>query len=826
VRDIDRIKVRCVQAGQVAPDFEARTLDGQPLKLSELRGKVVLLDFWATWCGPCVAELPALKKLHDRYKDEGFTIVGVSFDRDAATARKFVAERQFPWPQIWAEKADNGPLANLYGVGGIPASFLIGADGNVVDRDLKDEALDKAVAQAVRSATPVHAEKKESVSAAPAPEARAEHSQDAKRATPPTMTESSAEAHAVLERTVAKYRALKSYQDRFHCTARLKMKGSEAPQTGYLEGSLAFAAPDSLLSKVESTHIYYTGQWLTRYLPDQRQYSDERGAAARQALAPENWAAISHDSLAVHPLVALLALPHLSGEQALMMSELTSVAPETRAGHAGLRLAGRLQIPGLSGTPPLDFTAFINEQTRLFEEISIDLSPMLHWPANRQDDEARSAETADLLITFQDVVVDAALAEETFAFEPGGARKLTRFGFEAEVLASPLDLLGAEAPPLSASMLDGGEFDLTAQRGRIVVVAFWATWCPGADALLEDLQALAHAHTGRPLTVVAVNRNGAGGEEAVQRVLAEHQAGVVHVLDRDPASSKTWHVTALPAVFLIDQQGVVAEACPVWDAQVCGRQVAALLQSEPLYTPQARAARRAAAGDLCGGATFQVSNDQPASGQLEPGEAQFLWVAANAMSEQDIDGDGELELILPGRSGESSSILKPSSGAVTRIPLPGLAYYSIQSLRAVNIDGETCWLCAAQEAAFASGDRGKRAVVRLYGPNAEILWTFSPEIPEGTGSTAIATAGDLDGDGRFEYAIGWTTYKPGPLVENSPTRSDSTSRLLILDSRGRLIAQEELYSQPTLLYVAPGKPGQPAQLLCLCGTELQRFTLQ
>jgi peroxiredoxin len=164
VRDISNIIVKWVQAGIAAPEFEAQTLEGQPFKLSELRGKVVLLDFWATWCGPCVAELPAVKKIYEKYKDDGFTVVGISFDRDAAAAKKFVSERQLSWPQVWAEKGDKGPLANVYGVGGIPATFLIGADGKVVDRDLRGEDLSKAVGRAVKKAGKAGSEKAASLS--------------------------------------------------------------------------------------------------------------------------------------------------------------------------------------------------------------------------------------------------------------------------------------------------------------------------------------------------------------------------------------------------------------------------------------------------------------------------------------------------------------------------------------------------------------------------------------------------------------------------------------------------------------------------------------
>jgi len=83
------VKKLGVFPGEPAPDFETTTLDGQPFNLSSLHGKIVLLDFWATWCAPCVAELPNIRKLHDQYSADGLVAVSISFDRDADTAHKY-----------------------------------------------------------------------------------------------------------------------------------------------------------------------------------------------------------------------------------------------------------------------------------------------------------------------------------------------------------------------------------------------------------------------------------------------------------------------------------------------------------------------------------------------------------------------------------------------------------------------------------------------------------------------------------------------------------------------------------------------------------------
>jgi len=191
----------------LAPDFEATALDGKLFKLSELRGKLVLLDFWATWCAPCVAELPNLKKTHEKFAADGLTIVSISFDRDAQTARKFAAEKQMNWPQVWAEKADEGPIGNLYGVGGIPATFLIGPDGKVIERDLRGEELVKAVEREVNKLKKSKGEPTTEI-AEIVLETALRPSQPAK--VPPSARPADApEARALLEAVGDRYRSLK-----------------------------------------------------------------------------------------------------------------------------------------------------------------------------------------------------------------------------------------------------------------------------------------------------------------------------------------------------------------------------------------------------------------------------------------------------------------------------------------------------------------------------------------------------------------------------------------------------------------------------------------
>ena len=130
--------------GSIAPEFEIKTLDGKPLRLADYRGKFVILDFWATWCGPCLEQEPHLRATFEAFARDGrVAIVSLSLDDNPEIARGHVLKQKLDWAQGFLGRASD--VTGKYGVASIPQVLLIGPDGRVLARNLSGAEIQAAV---------------------------------------------------------------------------------------------------------------------------------------------------------------------------------------------------------------------------------------------------------------------------------------------------------------------------------------------------------------------------------------------------------------------------------------------------------------------------------------------------------------------------------------------------------------------------------------------------------------------------------------------------------------------------------------------------------
>jgi thiol-disulfide isomerase/thioredoxin len=143
-------EIQNLQIGRRAPDFKAQTIQGDSVALSDFRGKIVLLDFWATWCGPCLPYIPNLRELHEKYDSQQFQLIGIAFNQEQSEVRQMMDDKNMRWPQVVLTDRFRSDIANRYNINSIPQLYILDEEGKIIAKNVPRNQLVEVVGEILK----------------------------------------------------------------------------------------------------------------------------------------------------------------------------------------------------------------------------------------------------------------------------------------------------------------------------------------------------------------------------------------------------------------------------------------------------------------------------------------------------------------------------------------------------------------------------------------------------------------------------------------------------------------------------------------------------
>jgi thiol-disulfide isomerase/thioredoxin len=522
--------------GAVAPDFAMRTADGRELKLSDFKGKVVVLDFWATWCGPCIASFPHTQEIARKYKDQDVVVLASGTSDTIAKFQEWIPKNSPKYPDmVWAfDPNERGSAtfeqrasSRLYGVTGIPTQFIIGRDGKitgvVVGNGGKDDARTEAAlaAAGVKVDEAILAKGKEQVAKAAA--AERERAAQAAIPRPPFMPNFGRLAAGAVPADV---------------------------DLRNLDGSAA------KFSQIAPGKVLVLGVWTgangpgDAYLAQWQAWSAKLPDVAFAGLAgfatPEETRAWLDKNKAAYPHPLYLDPTGRAPRPAKEADEMTD--EETAAFRAASRAHyENLVTVKMAGVmPPVPSTIVFNAQ-----------GGVVGWMGGFGPKYAEGL--ANLLLRAGVKLADADRPEKVWTDEAIAATqpKPQPRGEQLKV--------GAMAPDFTTQTLDGKDVKLSDFRGKVVILDFWATWCGPCMAAMPHTQEVAKQYKDQGVVVLGscTNDTRAKFEEWVTRNAATYP-DILWTHDKaergeERASNKLYGVRGIPTQFIIDRTGKVVD---------------------------------------------------------------------------------------------------------------------------------------------------------------------------------------------------------------------------------------------------------------------------
>lgn len=495
--------------GATAPDFVENDVNGQPISLKDYKGKYVLLDFWASWCGPCRRENPNVLKAWNKYKDKNFVIIGVSLDQAKEPWLAAIQKDGLSWTHISGLKGFDDPVAQLYEVNAIPVNYLIDPNGKIIATRLREVALDEKLASVLD--TP----------GLPAPD----------QGTGVSVTRTAAGEYIIKGKLAEKYDApLKVYLQ--YADGNQQVEESAVLQKGVFEikGRLEHPVEGTLILQHDASEV-----------PTAK--GKGRRDTKRLWIA-EGVTLVTGDDLMAK---ATISGSSLNEEEAALDQALKPVTVEEQAVQDTL-------MDNYNKDPKAADKKYDEQMRALWPEREKVLSGFI----NMHPDSWLSLLSLDIYITN---AVDISKIGPLYA-SLSDKLKSTLKGKETGDIVSHLENvgLGSTAPLFAQQTPDGKTVSLADFKGKYVLIDFWASWCTPCRAENPDVVKAYNTYKDKGFTVLGVSLDGEKTRTAWIEAIAKDNltwTQISDLKDWQNAAATTYGVRAIPANFLIDPRGVI-----------------------------------------------------------------------------------------------------------------------------------------------------------------------------------------------------------------------------------------------------------------------------
>jgi thiol-disulfide isomerase/thioredoxin len=529
-------------------------LDGQPFNWSAYEGKVVLLDFWATWCGPCIEEMPNIRKNYELFKDMGFEVVGVNLDTDIEQVKQFLSLQELPWTSVTSQEVLDGkadpenfsqlPMAAKCGVDGIPFLVLVGKDGKVDSLHVRGSRLKTRLTQLLgepAGAKPVEVPSDPTAPAKPAGEAPSDK---------PAAEKPAEGAGAFAPRGALSPVALLVAQ---------AVLAADDPATETKDPPPASEDPSINPYKAKPG---LTNAQLIAYI--ERMFDKPKSIRIREGFT----------EALVDACDRILSADPPAKEVEYVVAAESKLEALHRKACTGNEDCDR-QLMKFVASLKDDQRPRIARQVEFFQrerkvldaaEMPLDQVPALlkelqeyYAKEKLTDRHLRMASSTVALINRLD---DGDQREEHFvsfggAFAKASDKELARYGkklakkpgtVESDLVGKPLELAGTTAK--------GANFVWDAYRGKVVIVDFWATWCGPCRREMPNVKAFYEKNVDRGFDIVGISLD--QDQEALAQYLDENQIAWDNLAGDDTQElAGKYGVRGIPTMMLVDRDGKV-----------------------------------------------------------------------------------------------------------------------------------------------------------------------------------------------------------------------------------------------------------------------------